>query len=81
MEHGEHTMKTFMGRAALTLVLLVAAAVGFSGSALAQYGYYDNYYDRGSGQQAHNYGFQSGFHDGFRKGQHESRENDPGDII
>ena len=52
----------------------------FSGSASAQNGYYDDYYDRGGAQQAHAYGFQNGYRDGYRKGQHEGRENDPGDI-
>ena len=54
--------------------------MAFSGSASAQYGYYDDYYDHGSAQQAHTYGFQNGYRDGYRKGQHEGRENDPGDI-
>jgi len=73
-------MKRFARRAVITVILAAAASVGFSGAAFAQYGYYDDYYDRGSAQQAHNYGFQSGYHDGFRKGRHEGRENDPGDI-
>jgi len=60
--------------------LAFAATVAFSGSAFAQYGYYDDYYDRGSAQQAHQYGYQNGYRDGYHKGQHEGRENDPGDI-
>ena len=73
-------MKRFARRAVITVILAAAASVGFSRAAFAQYGYYDDYYDRGSAQQAHNYGFQSGYHDGVRKGRHEGRENDPGDI-
>jgi flagellar biosynthesis/type III secretory pathway protein FliH len=73
-------MKRFTRRAVFAFVLVAAAAGGFSSSAFAQYGYYDDYYDRGYAQQARNYGFQSGYHDGFRKGRHEGRENDPGDI-
>jgi hypothetical protein len=72
-------MKRFAGRTVLAMVLTVAAALALSGSAFAQYGYYDNY-DQGSPWRAHQCGFQNGFHDGFRKGHHEGRENDPGDI-
>jgi hypothetical protein len=73
-------MKRFAGRTVFAVVLVAAAAVAFSGSAFAQYGYYDDYYEGGSAQQAHDYGFQNGYHDGYRKGQHEGRENDPGDV-
>ena len=73
-----------MKRLAIEMVFAVAlgfaATMVFSGSAFAQYGYYDDYYDRGGAQQAHEYGFQNGYRDGYRKGKHEGRENDPGDI-
>jgi hypothetical protein len=72
-------MKRFAGRTVLAMALTLAAALALSGSAFAQYGYYDNY-EQGSPWRAHQYGFQNGFHDGFRKGHHEGRENDPGDI-
>ena len=64
------------------LVALIAAVVAFSGCAPARYRYRDHndYYDLGSVQQAHAYGIQNGYGDGYRKGQHEGRENDPGDI-
>ena len=65
-------MKRFAGRAVLAMALTLAAALALSGSAFAQYGYYDNY-DQGSPWRAHQYGFQNGFHDGFRKGHHEGR--------
>ena len=64
----------------LAVALALAATVGFSSSAFAQYGYDDSYYEWGSAYQAHHYGYQNGYHDGYRKGQHEGRENDPGDI-
>jgi flagellar biosynthesis/type III secretory pathway protein FliH len=62
--------------------LTIIAAVVLSGIALAQYAPYDddNYYQRGSARQAHQYGYQSGYRDGYGKGRHEGRENDPGDI-
>jgi flagellar biosynthesis/type III secretory pathway protein FliH len=67
-------------RTGFAVALVFAAAMAFSGSASAQNGYYDDYYDHGSAQQAHTYGFQNGYREGYRKGQHEGRENDPGDI-
>jgi len=73
-------VKRFAGQTILAVALVFAAAVTFSGSAFAQYGYYEDYYDSGSAQQAHEYGYQNGYRDGYRKGQHEGRENDPGDI-
>jgi flagellar biosynthesis/type III secretory pathway protein FliH len=72
-------MKKFTRRTVFILIL-AAASIGFSGSAFAQYGYYDDYYDAGRAQQAHNYGYQSGYRDGYQKGRHEGRESDPGDI-
>jgi flagellar biosynthesis/type III secretory pathway protein FliH len=59
---------------------LLATALAFSGCASARYRYHGDYYDRGSAHQAHTYGIQNGYSDGYRKGQHEGRENDPGDI-
>ena len=76
----EDTVKRFLIRTFFAVALVFAATIAFSGSASAQYGYYDDYYDRGGAQQAHSYGFQNGYRDGYRKGQHEGRENDPGDI-
>ncbi|MBV9342703.1 MAG: hypothetical protein JO159_17685 [Acidobacteria bacterium] len=73
-------MKRLTGRTLFVVTLVFAAATTFSGSAVAQYGYDDDYYERGSAQQAHQYGYQYGYRDGYRKGQHEGRENDPGDI-
>jgi len=40
----------------------------------------DDYYRGGNSSQAHQYGFQNGYEDGLRHGQHEARENDPGDF-
>ena len=64
------------------VIAIFATAMAFSGCASSRYRYRyrDGYYDAGSGQQAHAYGFRNGYNDGFRKGQHEGRENDPGDI-
>ena len=66
----------------LFVVALFATAIALSGCASSRYryGYHDNYYDRGSWQQARAYGYQNGYSDGYRKGQHEGQENDPGDI-
>lgn len=58
----------------------MATDLAFSGCAAARYRYHDDCYDRGSAHQAHAYGIQNGYTDGYRKGQHEGRENDPGDI-
>ena len=76
----EDIVKHFAGKMTLALALLFALSVAFSGSAVAQYGDDDDYYQRGSARQAHQYGYQSGYQDGYRKGRHEGRENDPGDI-
>ena len=73
-------MRRVRGKVILSVALVLAASVLFSRAAFAQYGYDDDYYERGSGQEAHQYGYQSGYQDGYRKGQHEGRENDPGDI-
>jgi flagellar biosynthesis/type III secretory pathway protein FliH len=62
------------------VIALFATAMAFSSCASARYRYHDDHYDRGSAQQAHAYGIQNGYSDGYRKGQHEGRENDPGDI-
>jgi hypothetical protein len=48
---GEHCFRSDSGRSSRLQRLCVC-----------EYGYYDDYYDRGSGQQTHCYGFQSGFH-------------------
>jgi flagellar biosynthesis/type III secretory pathway protein FliH len=66
----------------ILIIALVVTAMSFSGCASSRYRYryHDNYYEGGSGQQAHGYGFRSGYNDGYRKGEHEGRENDPGDI-
>jgi hypothetical protein len=73
-------MKRLALRTVFAVALVFAAVMAFSGSACAQYGYYDQYYDDGSAQQAHRYGFQNGYRDGYHKGRHEGRENDAGDI-
>jgi flagellar biosynthesis/type III secretory pathway protein FliH len=73
-------VKRLRKRIVLVVALAFAATLALNGTAFAQYGYDDGYYDRGSAYQAHQYGFQNGYHDGYRKGQHEGRENDPGDI-
>jgi flagellar biosynthesis/type III secretory pathway protein FliH len=75
----EDTVKKLAGRIVFASALLFAA-VTFSNSAFAQYGYDYDEYGYGGGQQAHQYGYQSGYRDGYHKGQHEGRENDPGDI-
>lgn len=64
------------------VIAIFAIATAFSGCASARYRhqYSDGYYERGSSRQAHDYGIQNGYNDGYRKGQHEGRENDPGDI-
>jgi flagellar biosynthesis/type III secretory pathway protein FliH len=64
------------------VIALFATAMAFTGCASSRYRsqYHGEYYDRGSGQQAHSYGIENGYSDGYRKGQHEGRENDPGDI-
>ena len=62
------------------VVALFATAMALSSCASARYRYHGDYYDRGSAHQAHAYGIQNGYSDGYRKGQHEGRENDPGDI-
>jgi len=66
----------------ILVIAVFAAATAFSGCASSRYRYryHDDYFDRGSGQQAHAYGYRNGYSDGYRKGQHEGRENDPGDI-
>jgi hypothetical protein len=56
---------------------VVAVTLIVSGLALADD---DDYYRRGNPSQAHQYGFQNGYRDGLRHGQHEARENDPGDF-
>ena len=73
-------MKRFAGKTILAFGLVFGASLALSGSAFAQYGYDDGYYDRGGPRQAHQYGYDNGYRDGYRKGQHEGRENDPGDI-
>jgi flagellar biosynthesis/type III secretory pathway protein FliH len=73
-------MKRIVARMVFGTALILAMGVGLTGSAFAQYGYYDEFYDRGSARQAHRYGYQNGYHDGYRKGRHEGREHDPGDI-
>ena len=72
-------MKSVIRRTILAVGMAFALGAIFSGSASAQYGYYDDY-SYGSARQAHQYGYQSGFNDGVRKGRHEGRENDPGDV-
>jgi len=62
------------------MIALSATALAFSGCASNRYRYHDNYYEDGSAHQAHAYGVRNGYSDGYRKGQHEGRENDPGDI-
>ena len=75
----EDIVKRLAGRTVLAFALLFGVTVTLSGTALAQYGYDDDY-ERGSARQAHQYGYQNGYNDGYHKGQHEGRENDPGDI-
>jgi flagellar biosynthesis/type III secretory pathway protein FliH len=76
----EDIVKRFTGKTILAVGLVFGASLVLSGSAFAQYGYDNGYYDDGGPQQAHQYGYQNGYHDGYRRGQHEGRENDPGDI-
>jgi hypothetical protein len=78
---GGHVKRIFLRWISATALTIIAAVV-LSGIALAQYAPYDddNYYERGSARQAHQYGYQSGYRDGYGKGRHEGRENDPGDI-
>src|SRR5689334_5499684 len=68
-----------LGMRTIFVIAIFASAMAFTGCASSRYRYHysDSYYDRGSGQQAHSYGFQNGYSDGYRKGQHEGRENDP----
>ena len=56
----------------LTLVL--------GGLARAQWDDDDDYYRRGNGDQARQYGYQNGYRDGVKQGRHEGRENDPEDF-
>jgi hypothetical protein len=62
------------------MIAVSATALAFTGCVSERYRYHDNSYDNGSAHQAHAYGIQNGYSDGYRKGQHEGRENDPGDI-
>jgi len=48
-------VKRFAIRTVFVFSLVFAVAMAFSGSASAQYGYYDDYYDRGGAQQAQAY--------------------------
>jgi flagellar biosynthesis/type III secretory pathway protein FliH len=73
-------VKRFVAKSVLGLSLALGATVVLGGSAFAQYGYDDDYHYRANAEQAHQYGYQNGYRDGFGKGQHEGRENDPGDI-
>jgi hypothetical protein len=72
-------VKRFAARTVFSVALVFGAIGALGGSASAQYGY-DDYYYRANAQQAHQYGYQNGYRDGFGKGQHEGRENDPGDV-
>ena len=58
---------------------LVAVTAALSGAVLAQVDD-DDYYERGDGVQARQYGYQNGYRDGYNKGRHEGRENDPNDY-
>jgi hypothetical protein len=59
--------------------LLVALTVTFGGLARAQWDD-DDYYRRGNGAEARQYGYQNGYRDGLKRGRHEGRENDPEDF-
>jgi hypothetical protein len=58
---------------------LVAMTVALSGFALARDDD-DDYYRRGNGAEAQQYGYQNGYRDGVKQGRHEGRENDPEDY-
>jgi hypothetical protein len=60
-------------------ILSVALIVGLAGLAQAQWDD-DDYYRRGDGYQARQYGYQNGYRDGVKQGRHEGRENDPEDF-
>ena len=79
IKRSEDRVKTRAIRTVM-MIALSATALAFSGCASKRYRYHDNYYDDGSAHQAHAYGVRNGYSDGYRKGQHEGRENDPGDI-
>ena len=61
--------------ALLTMMTLV-----LSGLARAQWDDDDDYYRRGNGDQARQYGYQNGYRDGVKQGRHEGQENDPEDF-
>lgn len=70
-------LRLMMTRRLQLAACVVAVTLIMSGLALAD----DDDYNRGGNPaQAHQYGFQNGYQDGLRRGQHEARENDPGDF-
>ena len=79
IKRSEERVKTRAIRTVI-MIALSATALAFTGCASERYRNHDNYYGHGSAHQAHAYGVRNGYSDGYRKGQHEGRENDPGDI-
>jgi hypothetical protein len=79
IKRSEDRVKTRAIRTAI-MIAVAATALAFSSCASERYRNHDNYYGHGSAHQAHAYGVRNGYSDGYRKGQHEGRENDPGDI-
>lgn len=69
-----------MTRQIKLVIVLVAMTIALSGLARAQWDDDDDYYQRGSGAQARQSGYQNGYRDGMKQGQHEGRENDPEDF-
>jgi len=63
----------------IKLATLLVVMLALSGLARAQWDD-DDYYRRGNGAEARQYGYQSGYRDGVKQGRHEGRENDPQDF-
>ncbi len=64
----------------IRLATLFVATLALSGLALAQRDGDDDYYRRGNGAEARQYGYQNGYRDGVKQGRHEGRESDPEDF-
>jgi len=63
----------------IKLVTLLVVTLVLSGLARAQWDD-DDYYRRGNGAEAQQYGYQNGYRDGVKQGRHEGRENDSEDF-
>ena len=75
---GQEEIGGIMTRQIKLATLLVVTLV-LSGLARAQWDD-DDYYRRGNGAEAQQYGYQNGYRDGVKQGRHEGRENDPQDF-